>query len=144
MFSRHFNMHSIIPDQNGTYRSAEQIHSDCINEIYAWCYSRTYFRLWAYLFVNGYAPDQWKPCPASLSGISVLKTTMIVESHRRRIKHDYLHRCNRPKTDLVVSVLTSLVVSEAVEKMNAILWKIFRKATADWFLGFLLHLMHHP
>ena len=29
MFSRHYNMHSIIPDMNGTYRSAEQIHSDC-------------------------------------------------------------------------------------------------------------------
>ena len=40
MFSRNFNMHSMIPDHNGTYRSAEQIHSDCINEIYAWCHSR--------------------------------------------------------------------------------------------------------
>ena len=58
MFSRHYNMHSLIPDQNGTYRSAEQIHLDCINELYAWCHSRNYFRLWAYLFVNWYAPEQ--------------------------------------------------------------------------------------
>ncbi|KAI1000999.1 hypothetical protein K3495_g7199 [Podosphaera aphanis] len=37
MFSRHFNIHSMIPNQNGTFRSAEQIHFDYINEQYAWC-----------------------------------------------------------------------------------------------------------
>ena len=60
MFSRHYNMHSMIPNLNGTYRSAEQIHSDCANEVYSWCYARNYFRLWAYLYINWYAKEQWK------------------------------------------------------------------------------------
>ena len=34
MFSRNFNIHSMIPDQNGTHRSEQQIYLDCINEIY--------------------------------------------------------------------------------------------------------------
>ncbi|KAI0995829.1 hypothetical protein K3495_g12352 [Podosphaera aphanis] len=134
MFSRHYNMHSLIPDQNGTYRSAEQIHPDYINELYAWCHSRNYFRLWAYLFVNWYAPEQWKLWARSscATGIPVLKTTMIVESHWRKIKHDYLHRYNRPRVDLVVSILTSLVIPQAVDKMNAIRSKNHRKAVAAW------------
>lgn len=45
MFSRHFNMHTMIPDQNGTHRSAEQIHFDCADELYTWCFTRNYFRL---------------------------------------------------------------------------------------------------
>ncbi|KAI1001157.1 hypothetical protein K3495_g7042 [Podosphaera aphanis] len=134
MFSRHYSMHSLNPDQNGTYRSAEQINLDCINELYAWCNSGNYFRLWAYLFVNWYAPEQWKLWARSscATGIPVLKTTMIVESHWRRIKHDYLHRYNRLRVDLVVSILTSLVIPQAVDKMNAIRSKNHRKAVAAW------------
>ncbi|KAI1002825.1 hypothetical protein K3495_g5378 [Podosphaera aphanis] len=134
MFSRHYNMHSLIPDQNGTYRSAKQIHLDCINELYAWCHSRNYFRLWAYLFVNWYAPEQWKLWARSscATGIPVLKTTMIVESHCRMVKHDYLHQYNRPRVDLVVSILTFLVIPQAVDKMNAIRSKNHRKAVTAW------------
>lgn len=138
MFSRHFNMHSLIPDQNGTYRSAERIHIDCVNELYTWCHSRNYFRLWAYLFVNWYAPEQWKLWARSScsEAIPVLKTTMIVESHWRRIKHDYLHQYNRPRIDLVVSILTSLVIPQAIDKMNAIRCKNHRKAVAAWRKAF--------
>lgn len=93
MFSRHFNMHSMIPDRNGTYRSEQQIYLDCINEIYIWCRTRDYFRLWAYLYVNWYVPDQLKLWARSVTPASlpVLKTTMIIEPHWRKIKHDYLH-----------------------------------------------------
>ncbi|KAK9234141.1 hypothetical protein V1525DRAFT_414034 [Lipomyces kononenkoae] len=38
-FSRHFNYHPFIPDQNGTYRSAMDIHRHCASEIYHWCRS---------------------------------------------------------------------------------------------------------
>ncbi|KAI1000716.1 hypothetical protein K3495_g7484 [Podosphaera aphanis] len=83
MFSRHFNMHSMIPDQNGTYRSAEMTHSDCINELYTWCRARNYFCLWAFLFVNWYAPVHRKLWTRSSNPerLPVLKTTMIIESH---------------------------------------------------------------
>ncbi len=138
MFSRHFNMHSMIPNQNGTFRSAEQIHFDCINELYAWCRARNYFRLWTYLFINWYAPDVWKLWARSANpdSMPVLKTTMIIESHWRRIKHDYLHRFNRPRIDLVTWVLVSRVVPQALERMTAMLKKDHRIATAAWRKAF--------
>ncbi|KAI0995239.1 hypothetical protein K3495_g12943 [Podosphaera aphanis] len=62
----------------------------------------------------------------------VLKTTMIIESHWRWIKHDYLHRFNRPRIDLVTCVLVSRVVPQALERMTAMLKKDHRIATAAW------------
>ena len=31
-------MHPLIPNQNGSYCCAEQIHLDCTNEMYTWCH----------------------------------------------------------------------------------------------------------
>lgn len=134
MFSRHYNMHPSIPDKNGTYLSATQIHCNCINELYTWCYSRGYYRLWAYLYVNWYATEQWKLWARSANAdeIPILKTTMIVESHWRRIKHDYLHRFNRPRIDLVVWVLARNVIPQSIERMKAILSKNHRLGAAAW------------
>src|SRR3954453_6547800 len=61
-----------------------------------------------------------------------LKTTMIVEAHWRKIKHDYLHRFNRPRIDLVLWILTSRVVPDAVTRMKSIQSGDHRKATASW------------
>ena len=127
-------MHPFIPDQNATYRSSKQIHFDCINETYSWCHSRNYFRIWAYLYVNWYAPEQWELWARSANPefLPVLKTTMIIESHWRRIKHDYLHRFSRPRIDLVTWILVSRVVPVALERMNAVIDKNHRKAAAAW------------
>ena len=43
MFSRHFNSHPLIPDRNGTFRSAEVIHRECASEMYFWCRTRGFF-----------------------------------------------------------------------------------------------------
>nr|CCA28209.1 hypothetical protein ACLA_058020 [Albugo laibachii Nc14] len=134
MFSRHYNMHYFIPDQNGTNRSAEQIYSSCVNEVYEWCYSRNYFRLWAYLFVNWYDPENWKLWARSVDPdrVPVLKTTMIIESHWRKIKHDYLHQFNRPRIDLVTWVIVSRVAPQAIERMKALLKDDRRTGKAAW------------
>ena len=59
IFSQHYNSHLLILDQNKTYRSTEHIHHACAAEMYYWCKSCNYFRLWAYLWVNWYQPSQW-------------------------------------------------------------------------------------
>ena len=132
--SRHFNAHSLIPDQNGTLRSPADIHRDCATEMYAWCKSRNYPRLWAYFYINWYCPDQWHLWSRSANAreIPVLKTTMIVESHWRRIKHDFLHRFNRPRVDLVLWVLIKKVVPLSLVRMKAILSGNLREADISW------------
>ena len=138
IFSRHFNMHPLIPDQNGTLRSPEQIHMDCVREMYTWCRARDYFRLWAYLYVNWYTPDMWKLWSRSLvpTMIPVLKTTMIVESHWRKVKHTYLHSFNRPRIDLVVWVLTSRVVPDILKTTAAIIRGDRKFGQASWRKAF--------
>jgi hypothetical protein len=134
IFCRHFNLHPLIPDPNGTYKSSETLHRECAAEMYTWCKARGYYRLWAYLYINWYSPDQWKlwARAADPAEIPVVKTTMIVESHWRTLQHDYLHRFNRPRVDLVVWVLTSRVLPDAVHRMTAISSGQFRIFKARW------------
>jgi hypothetical protein len=102
--------------------------------MHTWCKTRGYYRLWAYLYINWYCPEQWKlwARAADPTDIPVVKTTMIVESHWRTLKHDYLHRFNRPRVDLVVWVLTSRVLPDAVHRMTAISSGQFRIFKARW------------
>jgi hypothetical protein len=138
MFSRHYNMHPLIPDRNGTYRSAETIHRECTSEVYTWCHARNYFRLWAYLFINWYQPGKWELWARSSNAkeIPVLKTTMIVESHWKKIKHEFLHRHNRPRIDMVIWVLTSRAIPQAIDRMDALRSSDNRKTTASWRKAF--------
>lgn len=134
MFCRHFNYHSLIPDRNGTFRSAEEIHRECTSEMYFWCKARGFFRLWAYLFVNWYRHGQWELWARSSNAteIPVLKTTMIVESHWRRLKHDFLHRFNRPRIDLVVWILLTRVIPDVIARMRAVRSGDHRIGRAHW------------
>lgn len=61
---------------------------------------------------------------------------MIVESHWQKIKHDYLHHFNRPRIDLVIWVLTSQVIPQGLDRMEAIRKGDHRKATASWRKAF--------
>ncbi|KAJ6093841.1 hypothetical protein N7499_003172 [Penicillium canescens] len=69
---------------------------------------------------------------ADSTEIPVAKTTMIVEPHWRTLKHDYLHRFNRPRVDLVVWVLASRVLPDAIHRMKAISSGQFRIFKARW------------
>lgn len=122
VFTRHFNAHSFIPDHNGTFRSKETIYKECSTEMYQWCRQRGYFRLWAYLFVQWYKPKMWILWARSENAeeIPVLKTTMVVESHWRLLKHDYLHRFNRPRVDMVVWIMLSRVIPDAIDRLQAL------------------------
>ena len=134
MISRHFNYHPLIPDWNGTFCPPENIHRQCASEVYEWCKARGFFRLWAYLFVNWYRPGQWELWAKSANGaeIPVLQTTMIVESHWRRLKHDFLHQFNRPRIDLVAWILVTRVIPDTITRMQGIRSGGNRTATAPW------------
>jgi hypothetical protein len=46
--------------------------------MYSWCRSRNYFRLWAYLWVNWYQPNQWA---------KNLLTAKVKDGWRRKLIH---------------------------------------------------------
>lgn len=138
MLSRHFNMHATIPGPDGELSSAETIHQQASREVYQSCRNRNYPVLWVYLFTNWYAPAMWNfwSRAGHPSQIPVLKTTMILESHWRVIKHDFLHRFSRPRLDLVAHVLISRVVPRALVKLQGIMRGGQRAPQACWRKAF--------
>lgn len=138
MFDRHCNAHPFIPDKNGTLRTSEVIHQESASEMYRWCRIRGYYRLWAYLYVNWYKAEQFEMWARSANGsqIAVLKTTMIVESHWRKIKHDHLHRFNRPRIDMVIWVMIARILPDIARRLQAIQDGNFRIASSSWRKGF--------
>lgn len=133
IFKKHFNMHLLIPT-DGVYRSSQEIQKFFARETYSWCREKGYYRLWAYLWTNWYQPQHWKTWAraAEEKQIPSLKTTMILESHWRKIKHDYLHRFNRPRIDLVVWVLLSKLIPDCLQHMNSIEMGDTRRGIASW------------
>ena len=138
LFTRHFNAHTAIPDRNGTRRSRETIYRECCSEMYQWCKQRGYIRLWAYLFVNWYRPKMWKLWARSENPdeIPVLKTTMVMESHWRLLKHDYLHRFNRPRIDLVIWILITRVIPDSRDRLAALRCGGSRMFKGSWRKAF--------
>ena len=122
MISRHFNAHASIPSASGRFFTPAEIYQQALREAYRFCRDRDYPRLWAYLFVNWYQEIRW-PLWARSSHptmIPVLKTTMIMESHWRLLKHDFLHHFARPRIDRVTFVLLQQVIPRSLARLTAL------------------------
>lgn len=134
MFTRNSNANSFIPHPYGSYRSPDVIYHQSENELYNYCQMHGFCRLWPYCWIIWYRPTQWKlrAMSACETEIPVLKTTIIVVPHWRVVKHDYLHRFNRPRVDLVAWILSSRMIPRSVKTMHAILDKYTRKARSSW------------
>lgn len=120
LVDKHFNLHSFIPDGNGYFLSPKEVYGTAVTEMYNYCYSRDWFRVWAYMWTNWYRPQAWKLWARSANAdkIPVLRTTMISESHWCVIKHDCLHQFNPPRIDLVVWVLDRFAIPRAMSKLT--------------------------
>ncbi|CAG8678213.1 23664_t:CDS:2, partial [Gigaspora margarita] len=106
LITKHFHYHPYIPMPNNYYFSEVQIREAAINEMYTYCATNNLHWVWAYLWVGWYNPYKWQIwARCTKKEIPVLKTTMILESHWRLIKRDYLYKFNRPRIDLLVWVI---------------------------------------
>jgi MULE transposase domain len=132
VIERHSNAHPLLP-KGGIFRGPLAIHRDCVLEAFQWCKARSYPRLWAYLWVNWYRPGQWILWARSTHPqIPVLKTTMIVESHWKTLKHSYLHDFNQPRIDLVIWIILEKVLTDAADRAANIIARDPRKDVASW------------
>lgn len=134
MFARHYNAHLLIPSGDLGFLSSKDLYRNCTQEAYAWCRSRNFPFLWADLWVNWYHPSQWRLWARSVNAtqIPVLKTTMVMESHWRRFKHDFLHDYNRPRIDLVIWILVSRLLPSELINMRNVINKNHRVYTSPW------------
>ena len=112
LMEKHFNRHMLIPTSEKTFiQDAQIIWNQCVSEMYQYCYDRNLINVWAYLYCEWYSPDKWVLwARSSYSRIGVLRTTMVVESHWRILKRDYLYKFNRPRLDLLCFVIVKKVI----------------------------------
>jgi hypothetical protein len=77
--------------------TAEEIYKGAISDAYNYCYKNDLAQVWSYLWNRWYMPAQWKLWAwSAYPGIPCIKTTMIVESMWKHIKHCDLAEFNCP------------------------------------------------
>ncbi|KAK7018772.1 hypothetical protein VNI00_018234 [Paramarasmius palmivorus] len=138
MFRVHLHQHPQIPfnDDEKTKLTAEQIYRNAVYAMYTFCFKHNLSQPWAYLWNRWYNPKQWVLWARSADeAIPRLKTTMIVESLWRVIKHDDLEQYHRPRLDLVTHTLIRRLLPRVRLTLDYILERrrIGRpKALANW------------
>lgn len=110
MMDKHLHLHPLILTNNQSLSSSE-IWELAVNEMYMYCEQHSLPFLWTYMWKEWYCSERWilwmrAGCE---NKISVLKTTMIMESHWKVLKRDFLYKFFRPRLDLVVFIITKKV-----------------------------------
>ncbi|KAJ7043906.1 hypothetical protein C8F04DRAFT_894863, partial [Mycena alexandri] len=104
MMERHYCAHPLLP--GNSHPSPEGIKRWAVSQMYKFCVEHDLREVWAYLWENWYRKSRWELWSRSVyPEIPILKTTMILESHWRRIKHDFLHHFHMPRCDLLAWIL---------------------------------------
>ncbi|KAJ6473033.1 hypothetical protein C8R45DRAFT_1163371 [Mycena sanguinolenta] len=104
ILERHFCAHPLLP--GSAPPSPVGIRRWAVTEMYKFCVENRLPEVLAYLWENWYRKSRWELWACSVHPkIPVLKTTMILESHWRRIKHDFLHHFHIPRCDLLAWIL---------------------------------------
>ncbi|KAJ7307825.1 hypothetical protein DFH08DRAFT_975430 [Mycena albidolilacea] len=104
MMEKHYCAHPLLPGY--AHPSAEGIKRWAVSQMYKFCVKHGLREVWAYLWENWYRKSRWELWARSVHPkIPILKTTMILESHWRRIKHDFLHHFHMPRCDLLAWIL---------------------------------------
>ncbi|EJD40126.1 hypothetical protein AURDEDRAFT_18375, partial [Auricularia subglabra TFB-10046 SS5] len=123
MFRKHFHLHPSIPlDATGTCLTASEIYKSAVHQMYTFCWQHDLSQAWAYLWNRWYSPSQWCLWARALCrAIPVLKTTMIVESYWRVVKHRDLADFNRPHLDLLIFLLVTSTLPPLLKRLNELL-----------------------
>jgi hypothetical protein len=141
-FRIHFHQHPELPlnDADGTHLSANEIHHGAAKDMYDYCREHDLAQVWAYMWNRWYTPNQWPLWARSAHpAIPRIKTTMIVESLWKHLKHRDLANYNRPRLDLVTHLVIENVLPRVRRRIAYVcgLRRIGRaKALAGWQTDF--------
>ncbi|KIJ26521.1 hypothetical protein M422DRAFT_272397 [Sphaerobolus stellatus SS14] len=132
MMERHYCAHPLIPGVCAP--TSQGIRYWAVKEMYNLCVTHGLHECWGYLWENWYSPSSWKLwARAECEEIPILKTTMIYESHWRKIKHDYLSHFHKPRLDILVWILMKKYLpyySEKLKLLQTYTGRIYRNLPA--------------
>ncbi|PKC65982.1 hypothetical protein RhiirA1_513231 [Rhizophagus irregularis] len=116
----HSNRHMLLPKHDGTFiTNADEIWKECVKEMIEFCKENELLQLWVYLWREWYSKEKWNLwARAANKNISHIKTTMIVESHWRHIKHDHLYKFRKPRVDHLCFILVKKVISQQLYRIQ--------------------------
>ncbi|KZS92320.1 hypothetical protein SISNIDRAFT_466734 [Sistotremastrum niveocremeum HHB9708] len=136
MMVRHYNAHPLIP--GFSHPSPAGIRQWAVEQMYKYCERNDLPEVWAYLWGNWYRNGRWELWSRSVHpDIPILKTTMMVESHWRRIKKDFLHHFHKPRIDLLCWILVEKLVPKYDRKLDVIMRPVARyRELAAWRKAF--------
>ncbi|KAJ6558978.1 hypothetical protein B0H10DRAFT_2369275 [Mycena sp. CBHHK59/15] len=136
MMEKHYCAHPLLPGYAPP--SPEGIKRWAVMQMYKFCVEHALREVWAYLWENWYRSSRWELWARSVHPeIPVLKTTMILESHWRRIKHDFLHHFHMPRCDLLVWILIVKLAPTYYRKLDRLLTNTGRyRELPSWCKGF--------
>ncbi|SJL10785.1 uncharacterized protein ARMOST_14179 [Armillaria ostoyae] len=108
-----------LNDEAGTKLTADEIHRGAVRDMYEHCFRHNLSQVWAYMWNRWYTPKQWVLWARSACDtIPRLKTTMVVESLWRQMKHRDLPQFNRPRLDLVTHVVLKFLLPRIKRTMD--------------------------
>ncbi|KAF7371915.1 SWIM-type domain-containing protein [Mycena venus] len=136
LMERHLNTHPLIPGYS--HPSPAGIREWAVKQMYNFCFEHDLPEAWAYLWENWYRQGRWELwARAEHPEIPRLKTTMMVESHWRRIKKDFLHHFHKPRVDLLVWILVAKLAPEYYRRLDNLLTNIGRfRQLSSWRKAF--------
>ncbi|KAK7439562.1 hypothetical protein VKT23_017491 [Stygiomarasmius scandens] len=132
----HLHAHMLIPGYSAP--SGKGIRTWAVEQMYRYCVEHGLREVWAYLWENWYRPGRWDLWARStVEEIPWLKTTMIMESHWRRIKEDFLHHFHKPRLDLLVWILVVKLAPSYYRRLDLLLHPVGRyRDLCSWRKGF--------
>src|SRR6266516_348380 len=116
----HSSCHMLLPKLDGTFTTnANEIWKECVEEMIQFCKNNNLIRLWVYLWKEWYSKTKWILwARAANENISHIKTTMVVESHWRHIKHDHLYKFHKPRVDHLCFILVKKVINQQLYRIR--------------------------
>ncbi|KAG1745455.1 uncharacterized protein EDB91DRAFT_1049969 [Suillus paluster] len=121
LIEHHFCAHPLIPGYS--YPSAVGICQWAVKQMYTFCKESDLCEVWAYLWENWYRRGRWELWARAIAPMEIprLKTTMVLESHWRRIKVDYLYHFSKPRIDLLAWILVTKLAPSYNKKLDHLL-----------------------
>ncbi|KAJ3985287.1 hypothetical protein F5890DRAFT_1409822 [Lentinula detonsa] len=136
LMEQHYCAHPLIPGY--AHPSLGGIKEWAVKKIYSFCVKNDLREVWAYIWENWYRAGRWELWARSVdNGIAILKTTMMVEAHWRRIKHDFLHHFHSPRIDLLAWILITKLAPPYYHRLSQMMTDSGRyRNLASWRKGF--------
>ncbi|KAH8809504.1 hypothetical protein DL96DRAFT_1717031 [Flagelloscypha sp. PMI_526] len=121
MMQAAFCAHPFLPGEAAP--NSDAIHEWAVRRMYQYCEENDLPELWAYLWENWLRPTRWElwARSAQVTELCLLKTTMIMESHWRRIKVDFLCHYHSPRLDFFIHILVKKLLPHYYEKLTVLL-----------------------